>query len=476
MSFQYNTMSSELFRPYSCMNNPAQEKARVICYKFTSALSILSNIYALSIIYNKWRQRKSNIDPYQRIMVGVNTYGLSFTAAWFTGSWMAPSESNWWGASGNAETCTAQGFFIWFGIFGNVSELGVELSSLVTCTDVPTLPAQVLYSLLLSGQMLLLVTFGWSERKFERTIERRAHVVLFLFCFLAGFAPIFFNGYNGECGRCCIMPMPMWCGDWFWGDGSECVRGSPMLAQVYWGFVFVAFPLVTLFVTAAMFTVYRTVRNQERRTNIYRFDADTHFRESLRIRKTMLLYTSSFYVCWVIPLIFLWAHPEPQPHPPLNVLGELLFPLQGVFDMCVFIQPRCVKYQRENSGSSLFSAYFHVILNTGSLRKFARMLGRTVDTSSTNSDGSTEVANDGIGFGTYNEDNLDDTFVLRQSYLTSQIGTEGIAEDVEMKANEDHGRGENAGTREKGRRCSENDGLDQKDKKKWNRWNGRPTL
>lgn len=203
-----------------------------------------------------------------------------------------------------------------------------------------------------------------------------------------------------------------------------------MLSQVYWVFIFVAFPLITLFVTAAMFTVYRTVHNQESRTNRYRVSAANHYQESKRIRKTMLLYTSSFYICLVIPLLFRWAHPTPQPYPMLNLLSEMILPLQGFFDMCVFIQPKCLKYQKDHPGTGLLTSYIHVLFNVDGCCKIARRFGSRFSASGTG-DLEIELEDDGIGFSTYNED--DSSSLRRRSTLLGQSSPNNYVGNIEEK-------------------------------------------
>ena len=183
------------------------------------------------------------------------------------------------------------------------------------------------YQTLLSLFMLLLVTFGWSPKKFEENIELCLHPVIFLCALIYIIPPLIYEGYNPECGHCVPVPLPLTCGDWLYGNGSDCKRGSPTLAYVYWIIFFTLLPAVTVFCSGAMYKVYRTVHDQEARRSSIRSFRDDHHRESKRIRRTMVLYTGSFYLCWIVPIFFLWIEHEVAA---LKIIGDILMPLQGV--------------------------------------------------------------------------------------------------------------------------------------------------
>ena len=176
--------------------------------------------------------------------------------------------------------------------------------------------------------MLCLVVYGWSPSKFEKKIERRLHLPILFCAIIYPIFPAAFQGYNSECGHCAPVPLPVNCGDWIYGDGTiDCVRGSVTVAYVYWIVFFILLPAVTIFCSVAMWKVYRKVNKTERRTMRYSSFRLDHFRESRRIRKTMGLYTSSFFICWIFPVFCLWV---PHKVPALRIIGDILMPLQGV--------------------------------------------------------------------------------------------------------------------------------------------------
>eukprot|EP00579_Thalassiosira_antarctica_P019220 CAMPEP_0201960656 /NCGR_PEP_ID=MMETSP0904-20121228/7337_1 /ASSEMBLY_ACC=CAM_ASM_000553 /TAXON_ID=420261 /ORGANISM="Thalassiosira antarctica, Strain CCMP982" /LENGTH=507 /DNA_ID=CAMNT_0048506675 /DNA_START=131 /DNA_END=1651 /DNA_ORIENTATION=+ len=337
------SMSSP-YDAYSCMNTSSQEVARVIAPKISSAFSIMGSSHILKLVWGKWRTSKSSIDTYQRIMVGFSIFDILFSFFyWFLGTWMTPSDTGWWGAVGNTQTCSVQGFF----------------SALLFGT--------AMYQMMLSLQMLLLVHFMWNPDEFAFRIERKMHFLNIIGVILIAVIPLFFDGYNPLCGTCLPVPTPYWCGDWFLGDGTtECIRGDATLANVYQYSFWVFISLITLFCSGSMIAIYLSVYLQERKMQKYRFNTDENdevenaHSESERIRQALLLYISAFLICWIFPLI-LWYTPHSVPS--LHIVGDVLFALMGFFNMLVFINPKCVKYQEAHPGSNILTCYFCIIFD-----------------------------------------------------------------------------------------------------------------
>ena len=86
---------------------------------------------------------------------------------------------------------------------------------------------------------------------------------------------------------------------------------------------------------------------------------------SRSIQRKMLMYTSNFYTCWILPAVFIYLPGVPTA---LNLAGYVLTSLMGFLNMLVFILPKCVKYQREHAGTRLLAAYYHVLFDAISAR------------------------------------------------------------------------------------------------------------
>ena len=212
------------------------------------------------------------------------------------------------------------------------------------------------YQILLSLQMMLLISYDWSSRRFKETIEFRMHWFILIFSVAFASVPLFYQNYNPDCGFCRDGTLPRTC-----DNTAECVRGNVLVATVYNLFFGVIIISATIFCTGAMVVIYRTVYKQEKRMATYSasgIDVD-HHKRSKQIRKSMILYTSSFYICWIIPVIgnLLNSHP-------FRVIGYIFSPLMGFLNALVFLMPKCIKYQNDHPGTWLLTAYICVVFRS----------------------------------------------------------------------------------------------------------------
>ena len=71
--------------------------------------------------------------------------------------------------------------------------------------------------------------------------------------------------------------------------------------------------------------------------------------------------------------------------------------------MVIFFRPKCLKYQKDNPGTSLLVAYIHVVFGTPAWVKAVRRMFSSSQTTTPNTNDDEDV-DDGIGFSTYNEE------------------------------------------------------------------------
>ena len=184
----------------------------------------------------------------------------------------------------------------------------------------------------------------------------------------------------------------------------ECVRGSATITLVVCLFGTGLLVLVAVYCAVAMYAIYRDIRNIEVRMDRYSF-GEEHRRESRRIRTMMLLYTGSFFLCWILPIIIILIKPL-NGVPAFRIVVMVISPLQGLFNMVIFFRPKCLKYQKDNPGTILLVAYARVVIGTPAwvkavMRMFSSLQTRTQNTKED------EDVDDGIGFGNYNEEPTD---------------------------------------------------------------------
>ena len=220
-----------------------------------------------------------------------------------------------------------------------------------------------MYQFSLSLQMLLLIVFMWTPAQFEMKIEKKLHRFNVISTLVAACIPLFFKGYNPKCGTCRPVPMPSWCGDWMGGDGAtECERGDAIMSNIYVFLFWVVLSAFTLFCSGAMVAIYMSVYLSERKMAKYRFSneddegGEEEYPESKRIRQSMLLYSSSFYICWIIPLVLWYA---PHGVPSLYVIGDVLFSLMGVSaSPWYFFWRGVISFSYQDTQQFLFSTQF----------------------------------------------------------------------------------------------------------------------
>jgi len=97
------------------------EKAIAIVPKVGGALSVIACSLIMRDVSIKWYRKKSvSLTSVILFCISVVDWLYSFFAA-FLSTWMIPEESGAYLASGNIQTCTAQGFIIAFTVGASMS-------------------------------------------------------------------------------------------------------------------------------------------------------------------------------------------------------------------------------------------------------------------------------------------------------------------------------------------------------------------
>jgi len=329
-------------REFSCRAGPREELVGEIIQKISASLSILGSVYIVADVVRKLRNGKKT-DPYQRIILGLSIFDILFSFILFLGTWITPEETGWLMAVGNTSSCTVQGFFH---ILGWVGEIG--------------------YQMALTLNILVLIVFEWNQEKFAKKVEKQLHIIIIALALTMAIIPLFFQSYNPRCGNCTIEVIFDECNSTDDEEELCVVRGNLTVANVLFFIGFSMVFIMLIFGTVAMVWVYVHVRRQETKTKRYNFrgvQRDNH-RESKRIRKILLLYTISLYLCWGIfaAMVALESLGSIQIVYGIRVVFKEAFPpLLGFFNMLVYFLPKCLKYQQDHPGTWLMIAYFHVL-------------------------------------------------------------------------------------------------------------------
>ena len=339
--------------------------------KAPALLSIMASAFIIQdILKNELKRRKTT----NQIMIGLSVADIGYALAHFIGTW-AVVKGQVWGSMGTIGTCEAQGY-LHLGFF--------HIGSF--------------YNAALAITYVLMVRFGWKEDSFRR--YKITHVLLVVPVILGNVVAIpnfpreNFN-YTGQ-WLCSGGPWPVGCDD----DQVPCLRGESMadmfsntecFVMCFWLAVICA---TIIFIS--MLILYRTVLANERAMDKYQFQSITNGtttttacafsleggadggqapppppprvnrRASLRASMMRASTTTSaaasrrhsndvayqgiFYV-WaylVVSVCFLLLDiPKNRFTHEIDYALAIISPLQGFFNVLVYLRPRYMQYRRD---------------------------------------------------------------------------------------------------------------------------------
>ena len=140
-----------------------QQKHLSIWPHFTGFLSMIGSGL---IIFEVLRDPKKRRKVYHRLLLAMSICDFNTSFWYFLGTWPIPrGTSNVFAASGTQASCTAQGFFIQFGI------------------------ATPIYNAALSFYYLLIIRYQWKEKRMKTT-EKYLHALPLLWATSTSFAAL----------------------------------------------------------------------------------------------------------------------------------------------------------------------------------------------------------------------------------------------------------------------------------------------
>ena len=218
----------------------AQQKALAIIPHVTGFLSLMGSC---SILYDILSDRKKKLKrPYYRILLGMS-FADAITSIWIgLSTWPIPEGTpGVYGAVGNTQTCTVQGFF-------------VQLIVLSPC-----------YNLNLSLYYLLMGTYHMTEDQIAKRFERYMHAGAIIIGFGFAILGLPLTLYNNANLWCWISSYPSNCEDPSGNPGPvPCERGAN--AWLFrWLIFYGPIWLIILTITTMLIILTRSVRREEKR-------------------------------------------------------------------------------------------------------------------------------------------------------------------------------------------------------------------
>ena len=323
-----------------------QRKWLAITPKLTASISFFSTIF---IIWDVLRSKTKRDHTYHQFIVALSICDLLIALGTFMSTWPIPAtEEGIWGASGTQQTCTTQGFFLQFTI---------------------TAP---LYNGSLSLYYLLMITFNWSERRLKR-MRVWVHVSILAFGVATSVAGLFLGLYNSANLWCWIASSPSGCVETIAsppGEDSTCQRGDNANSLFRWVFYYVPLWIVIAFSTLAMFLTWLSLKEKGKQAeNVLRMsfcNEDSNrlldkLRRKERERNVLiqcLFYLTAFYMTWVCPTALrVKQSTSGTPSFGLLLCVGIFLPLQGFFNVLVYLRPRFQQYKKRNRGRRSIISY-----------------------------------------------------------------------------------------------------------------------
>jgi len=298
-----------------------QEKTLIIVAKITSVISIISSLF---IIIDVLRSSKKLASSYHRIIFGMSVC-LILAFAWnLVDFWFMPSENENNGNI-NIPLCMMRRFFVIFDI------------------------SVVMYNVTLSIYYFLVVKCNWS----------RARV-----CKLEPWLHIFPIGWGVMIATIAVILAEV--------DGEFelgfCFGHSRVGGYVYVIPIWIAITAVTVL----NLIVYWTVRKQETRNERYHSFCQDEERPRRKLSRQAaiqgVLYVFPFYITWIPWTIcffsIFYGNLTPNGVFAAWLCMVITGPLQGFFNLLVYIAPRYLKYRKDRPESSFLQVIGQTLRRT----------------------------------------------------------------------------------------------------------------
>lgn len=374
----------------------------------TGSISVISSITVIIMVLRS-REKLSHI--YHRLMVGFSTADIIVSAAMSLGTLPGPkgNVNNAWKTLGSQSTCDAQGFFFMFG-----------------ASSAP------LYFLSLQIYYLCVIKYEISLDEYKM-VELFLHGVPFIVGLVCAIVPLATESINPSSSWCWVQPYPQGC------DVSdvECTRGLNAGIQRW---VFIGGPLIIILVLASivMWMIYSAVRDLDRLNASHDFRCtatqcataqcttaqcrrtkedrpaitslrsslssivssvksffepvepriSARYRRSRQARERIFHYYIAYLLTIFFPLINVpIAMATGSPVNVLEVLMFIFYPLQGFFNMLVFILPNLKAVRQRDADLSFLCVFTTAIITYAGPRRITTRQSshRRVDTPLTRS-------------------------------------------------------------------------------------------
>jgi hypothetical protein len=316
----------------------AQEKVLAILPIPSALLSIFGSSV---IIYMAVKTRRKHAwTPYTRLLLAMSIYDIIFSGTIGVASFLRPQETStriW--AFGNNASC---------GVIGFLNQLSTSA---------------ILYNAMLSLYFLLTARFGLKNAYIAKRIEPLMHFVAVFYPAVTATVGALEGAYGEMAVNglvCWLVSYPRNCGNGPGESGEEC--RSMLVAWMFYG-VPVVLTLACLIVNNLIIVVFvrkQTRIRKARSANARRTTSSDSRHQHRRLKlvsSQASLFVASFTVCIVWSGIMNSADRLAETEEdememmskfyPISVIQAILLPLQGLFNMLVYLRPKILKSRHE---------------------------------------------------------------------------------------------------------------------------------
>ncbi len=223
------------------MSSPAKSMALAIAPKFTAFLSICGSLgIVLKVLFNESRRQNTM----HRLVLGMSICDILASIWYFAGTWAIPAGTMSWFGDGEIEqifwaagdedgvSCSFAGFFNQFAV------------------------ATPLYNSTLAIYYLLIVNYGWSDRRIEK-LEWILHLIPVGYALITSIFAVAADLYGHVEWTCWILP-----GEIF-DDSQELSPIQSKFQWIQWIFLFGAVWSCIIVVTTVFVILYRKMKSLE---------------------------------------------------------------------------------------------------------------------------------------------------------------------------------------------------------------------
>jgi len=311
----------------------------------------ISTVCSLIVIYLIYRSNKGLKTVYHRIMFAMSSFDACMSVAVALATLPMPKNMIYTQFEGlvigNTNTCTAQGFFFMLG---------------GTCTSGYLMSLMLYY--------LFSIHYGKTDNEIARRIEPLMHALVIIYGFSVSFSLMAFEAFNPTPldSWCTAMTLPWWCPNQL---DEACLLRAKRESYLVRHILAIYYCLIFLVSIGSLTIIVWGIYSNERLLKMYAqqlghsvLGADTlnqDFQHTRTIMKQALGYAFVYISVNIFPVITIAEGKQNLGNGVYPICHLLIRPLQGFFNLLIFVYHKVGSIQSAVPGTSLWAATHQVL-------------------------------------------------------------------------------------------------------------------